>query len=215
MIRSLTKSILPLLLILSSISFTHRLRGEEKQLGKLDGAFISSLENKLKSYQNGFNFGTTILPSNPYYRGVGLYAGYNYYFTKDLSWEVIRGTYLFSIQTDLTSELADTYQVAPEKIEKVFIMVKSNVKYFLIYGKSLLSDEHINRFRLALLGGPALAFTDAGLTTNVKFMVNVGIALEVYINHTFLWTFEFQDAVSIEENWKTFPAFSLGLKKVF
>ena len=204
-----------IILISSLLLFTHSLNATNKILGELDGAKVSSLEISLPSNSNAINMATDFYPFNPYYNGIGASLGYQYYITKNSSWEVIKLTYIYSIQTDLTNQLAEKYGVAPKEIERLFFVLKSNYKYSLSYGKSLLFDEYINLFRLGLIVGPGLAFTKKGDVANTKFLANIGISIEVYISNTLLWYFEFQDSVTIESDWVTYPSFTLGLKKMF
>jgi hypothetical protein len=209
-------SINKILIIMAIIMlFTTSICATDKILGKLDGAEVSSLETSLPADRNAISLGTDLFPFNPYYNGIGVFLGYQYYITKNSSWEVIRFTYVYSIQTDLTNQLAEKYGVAPKEIERLFFVLKSNYKYYLSYGKSLLFDEYINIFRLGFIVGPGLAFTKKGDLFNTKFLANLGLSLEIYISDSLLWYFEFQDSITIEKEWITYPSFTLGLKKMF
>ncbi len=203
-----------------STFFSNTLKADETLLGTLDGSKVSAIEYSLPSDQHAFNFGTELFPFNPYYNGIGAFVSYQYHINKNLSWEMIRTTYIFSVQTDLTSQLAEKYEVAPEKIERLFWMIKSNLKYYLVYGKSLLSDEYLNHFRVAFTAGTGVAFTkDSSFLFNAKFLVNFGLSFEVYIHDSLLWGLDFQDAIvidsSILKSVLTYPSFSLFLKKMF
>ncbi len=204
-----------ILFISSLLLFTYSLKATDKIQGELDGAKVSSLEISLPSDNSAINMGTDFYPFNPYYNGIGAFLGYQYYITKNSSWEVIRFAYIYSIQTDLTNQLAEKYGVAPKEIERLFFILKSSYKYYLSYGKSLLFDEYINLFRFGIIIGPGLAFTKKGSLSNTKFLVNIGLSLEIYISKTLLWYFEFQDSATIESDWVTYPSFTLGLKKMF
>lgn len=208
------------LILFPILIFSNTLKAEDELWGSLDGSKVSAIEYSLPADQHAFNFGTELYPFNPYYNGIGAFLSYQYYLDKNLSWEVIRCTYIFSVQTDLTSQLAEKYEVAPEKIDRLFWMIKSNLKYYLVYGKSLLSDEFINHFRVAFIGGAGVAFTkDSSFLFNADFVLNLGISFEVYIHDTLLWGLDFQDAIvinsSILDSVLTYPSFSLFLKKMF
>jgi len=202
-------------IIIMILLFTIPLKATDKVLGELDGAKVSSLETSLPSDHNAINLGTDFFPFNPYYNGVGAFLGYQYYITKNSAFEIIRFTYIYSIQTDLTNQLAEKYGVAPKEIERLFLVLKSSYKYYLSYGKSLLFNEYINNFRVGFIIGPGLAFTKKGSLSHTKFLANLGIVIETYIGKSLLWYFEFQDSVTIEKDWVTYPSFTLGLKKMF
>jgi hypothetical protein len=193
----------------------------DKILGKLDGAEVSALEISLPEDSNAINVGMDFLPLNPYYNGIGAFLGYQYYITKNSSWEVIRAAYIYSIETNLTSQLADNFGVAPKTIDRLFLMIKSNYKYYLSYGKSLLFDKHINLFRVGFIAGPGLAFSKKrSIVSNENvytpsFLITLGLVVEVYTSNHLLWYVEFQNSITVKKDWVTHPSFTLGLKKMF
>ena len=201
--------------------FTINLAATDKILGSLDGTEVSALEITLPNDSQAINMGMDFFPFNPYYNGIGAFLGYQYYITKNSSWEILRATYVYSVETDVTGQLASNFGVAPKAIERLFLVLKSSYKYYLVYGKSLLADEFINHFRLGFIVGPGLALNkkiDADsndFLLSTDFLINFGLVIEVYTSDSLLWYFEFQDCITIEEDWITHPSFTLGLKKMF
>ncbi len=187
------------------------LYGNSKPYGKLDGAPISSLETNIQPHRHSIFLGMDNLPFNAYYAGLGISASYQFNFTKNFAWEIARGSYFFSVEKDLTTELAEEFRVNPERIEKVEAIVKSNIKYYFVYGKWLFLEKYIRYFRLGVLAGPAMAFT----SEEMKFLANAGLCFDLSINRHFWATFEFQDSISIEEDFETYPAFNFGMKLSF
>jgi len=179
-----------------------------------------ALETTIKPDNHGVSLGTDFMPNNPYYRGVGVHLGYQYYFNKNFSWEVLRGAYFFPIQTDLTTSLAENYNVMPKRIEKTIATAKTNFKYYFIYGKTLLFDDYIRYFRLGFIVGGGMRYSthkddDNKTKSDMTPLFNLGLSLEHYISESMLMTIEFYEAGTIKKDWETFPTFTLGFKVLF
>jgi len=196
----------------TDFSFMQEMYGSSKIMGKLDGAEVVSLETFILPDKHGLSLGMDYYPFNPYYDGLTIAGSYHYYFTKNIAWELIRGSYVvLPVQTSLTSELAEEFGVNPEKIEKLKYVLKSNFRYFFLYGKSLLFDKHIRYYRLGMIIGPGMAFT----TENTNFLANFGLGFEFYVTESVLWTFDFEDSVVVDKELETYPSFNLGFKAMF
>ncbi len=81
----------------------------------LDGVMIEAIETYPNPQDHELGLGLGIYPFNPYYTGFLINGNYQYNFSRILGWEVIGVHYAYTIQNDLTTELADKYNVNPKK----------------------------------------------------------------------------------------------------
>ncbi|OFZ16218.1 MAG: hypothetical protein A2Z20_00235 [Bdellovibrionales bacterium RBG_16_40_8] len=159
----------------------------------LDGVTVEAIEIYQNPKLQSVDFGLGIWPVNPYYNGFSLNAGYTRNFSKTYSWEVINGDYVFTIDKGLTSELAESFDVNPERIERINFLISSNLRYTHSYGKTIFLKEYIRYFRSAILAGPALLATQKGGSMNARVGINFGWRVETFINDDFSWKFELRD----------------------
>jgi outer membrane beta-barrel protein len=172
----------------------------------LDGVTIEALETYRNPKSSQLTFDLSMLPFNAYYTGFGIHGGYIWIFDKTWAWEVLNGSYVYSVEKGLTSELAQNYAVAPEKIERINFTAVSNIQYYHSYGKFILFKEYIRYFRSAfLLGGGGV------LTNNQGYVAGLlGWKFEVYVNDTFSWKLEVRDMITLQNGVTNNVAFSLG-----
>jgi len=157
----------------------------------LDGVVIEGVETYRNTRNNTFDFGLGLWPLSPYYNSFSVDVGYTHFVSKTYAWEVLRASYIYSVDKGLTSELADSYKVQPASIERLNYVLSTNLRYVLAYGKFIFFKEHIRYFRSNLVAGPTLAITSSRSTVGG----DLGINLEVYANDFFSWRFELRDTL--------------------
>ena len=177
----------------------------------LDGVKMEALETYRNPRASQFQFGISLWPLNAYYNGLSLDFGYARYFNKTYSWEVIRASYVYTIDKGLSSELADKYSVNPSKIERLNFVFSSTMQYVLAYGKYIYFKEHVRYFRSNLIAGPAIVLTNARTTVGVQ----LGIGIETYANDLFSWKAEIRDTVAAGGDNINNLAFSVGTSYAF
>lgn len=177
---------------------------EETEGKPLEGVVIEALETYAAAKNNelGFQFG--LFPFNSYFTGFSLTGFYDYRITKNIAWEILNASYIFSINTDLTSQLAQDYNVSPQTIERLQYLVSTNFLFTHTRGKMLFLDDYIRNFSSSLILGLGL------LTTNRTSEVHgvIGVAFDGMVSDTFSWRFEFRDMVTV--NGRNFAYFTLG-----
>ncbi len=159
----------------------------------LDGVQVHAVETYLNPKNHELGFGLGLYPSDSYYTGFGVNVGYTYYINKNLAVEVPNLTYLFAVDSDLTSQLATTYGVTPEQIERTSLIMTANLILIHTYGKLVFLENYIRYFRSGLIMGLGL------ITTNIqsRFAVNLGIRFDAYISDSFSWRIELRNQVAV------------------
>lgn len=162
---------------------------------KLDGVTIEAVETYLNPKQDELGIGLGYLTSNPYYMGFAFNAGYTRYFNKSFAWEIINASYFFTVDRSLTNELADSFGVEPQSIERAQFLVSSNIALVHTYGKMVFLNEYIRYFRSTVLLGFGLFNT----SVTSKFATNVGLRLDAFISNSFSWRIEVRDAITFTD----------------
>lgn len=172
----------------------------------LDGVVIEALETyrNPKVNQLGLNLG--VWPFNAYYTGFSLTGDYTYLFDKTYAWEVVQGTYLYTVDKNLTSQLAQNYGVNPIRIERINYALSSNILYYHSYGKFILLKEYIRYFRSAFLGGVGLVSTN--FQSNVA--LSLGWKFEVHVNDAYSWNVDIRDLMTFSGEITNNVAFNFG-----
>jgi outer membrane beta-barrel protein len=172
----------------------------------LDGVLIDAVETYINPKSSQLTFDLGFWPFNAYYTGFSLNVGYTKYFNKTIAWEVLNGSYLYSVDKNLTSQLAETYGVNPEQIERLNFALSSSLIYVHSYGKFIFLKEYIRYFRSGFLGGLGL------LATNKKSDVAIGLGwrFEVYVNDSVSWKLELRDLIALNNDFTNNAAFTLG-----
>ena len=158
-------------------------------LHPLDGVNIEAVETYQNPKKQQIDFGLAVLPLDPYYNGFAIDLGYNYYFGKTYSWQILDVNYIYSVNKGLTSQLAQTYGVNPKSIERLTFIVSSNIQYVHAYGKFVFMKEVIRYFRSSVVFGPAY------VTSNKRGTVgfNLGWRFETFVNDDFSWILQIRD----------------------
>lgn len=168
---------------------------EEEKIGEkpLDGITIEALETYLNPKKHQLDFGLGLWPLNPYFNGFSVDVGYNIVFSRTSTWEVLRGSYVYTVNKGLTSELADNYNVDPKsQIERPDFILSTDYKYTISYGKFILNQTHIRYFRSHLIAGVAYAHTNK----NQVLGIDLGWGVETFVNDDFSWKFELRDYIA-------------------
>ncbi len=172
----------------------------------LDGVYVEALQTYSNPRNSHFGFDFGVWPLNPYYNGFSLDANYTYYFNKDRGWEIFNMSYLYTVDTGLTTELADSYKVDPKTIERVNFILSSNYLLTLAYGKFIFFQDNIRYFRSNLIIGPALIATNQGTDFGVCF----GWGFETFVNDRISWKLGIRDNYAIGNNHPNNLAFTVG-----
>lgn len=155
----------------------------------LDGVNVEAVETYLNPKSQQLDFGLALLPLDPYYNGFSINVAYRRHFGERYAWRVVNLNYVYGVNTDLTSQLAQRYGVQPKAIERLSFIISSDFEWTLAYGKLVLFRKYIRYFRAALAGGPAFATTNKRATVGV----NAAVRLETFVNEDFSWSFELRD----------------------
>lgn len=162
---------------------------EKNGVKPMDGVIIDAVETYQNPKSQQADFGLGVWPLNPYYMGFSLDAGYTYYYNKTYSWEVLHADYIYTVDSGLTSQLAENYGVNPEQIDRLNLLISTNLQYAHAYGKFIFLKEYIRYFRASFLGGPAFLVTNKEATVGL----GVGYRLETFVNDKFSWKLEARD----------------------
>lgn len=184
--------------------FTAARADEEIKTPTLDGVTVDAVE----SYKNPRNLelgiGGGIFPFDPYYMGFSLNAGLTYYFSTSFAWEIVGGSYAFSVEKGLTSQLADRYGVNPDVIEKLEYAVATNLILIPTYGKAVIFKSFLQHFRSSFLLGGGLIKTSLSSFP----AISVAYRSDVYVSDAFSWRLEVRDYFA--SGGKQFLSFNLG-----
>ena len=172
----------------------------------LDGVLIEALETYKNPKSNEVAFGLGLYPFDPFFNGFAFGLGYTHYFNKEFAWEVVQGQYVYAVQGDLSSQLAETYAVNPDQLETMDFAGSTNLHYIHSYGKLVFMEDYIEYFRSGVLGGVGF------VNTNERFMValSLGAKVEFFVNDTFSWKVEVRDLMTFDGGVENFVSFNIG-----
>ena len=159
----------------------------------MDGVYVEALQSYSNPRQSQFGFDFGIWPVQPYYNGFSLGMNYTYYFDKNHGWEVFNAAYLYTVDTGLTTELADRYGLQPNAIQRVNFIISSNYLLTLAYGKFIFFGNNIRYFRSNLILGPALISTNQGANIGAC----LGWGFETFVSDRTSWTLSVRDNYAI------------------
>jgi outer membrane beta-barrel protein len=181
------------LLLLSLSPFLAHAAEEKVGERPLDGVSIEALETYQNPKGHQLDFGLGVWPLNPYFNGYSVDVGYNHIFNRTYSWEILRASYIYTVDKGLVAELANTYGQDPKNtIERPDFIVSSDFKYEIAYGKFIFANKYIRYFRSQLIAGPAFAHTNKGQV----FGGDLGWGFEAHVNDNFSWKFEIRDYIA-------------------
>ncbi len=167
---------------------------EKRPPERLDAVKIQAVETFSNPRSHEISFGVGILPLDAYYFGFGVSGGYTYYLNQNIGWEVLNLGYVFSVQKDLTSQLADKFGAKPETIEKLEYLVASSLVFTFAQGKSVLFGEYLQRVRSSLFIGPGFVKTSQAS----KVAANLGARFDTFIGDSLTWRLEVRDHVTLD-----------------
>jgi outer membrane beta-barrel protein len=171
----------------------------------LDGVYIQAVETYINPRKHEIAFGVGMFPLDAYYNGFSGNIGYTHYLGNTLAWEVLNGSMVFSVQKDLTSQLAAKYGVNPERIEKLEYVASTGLVYTFTYGKSVLFKKILQYSRSGLIVGMGMVKT----SVQSRIAAMLGLRFDGHINDTFSWRLEVRDNITVT-GVNHFPSFSLG-----
>lgn len=173
---------------------------------RLDGVTVEAVETYVHPKNHDISISFGYYPFNSYYNGFMLNAGYTYYLSSNVAWEVVHGSYAFTTNKKLSNELAESFGVNPQSIERVEYMASTNLVYVPAYGKFVLFGSSIHYFRAGFLLGGGLVTTNR----RSRFGVNVGLQFETYVNPSFSWRIGVRDLIALTGETDNFVSFTLG-----
>ncbi len=212
----MTRSLIKIPILLAFIGFwSPQTLGVPKELEDkfgprpLDGVYIESVEiySIPKAKSIGFSFG--LWPVQPYYNGFSLNVDFTSYLSKNLAWELLNVSYLYNVQTSLTSDLAENYAVNPQEIEKSNFILGSNLRSTIAYGKFVFFGDYIRYFRSSIIFGPAVISTVSS-ASKTRFGLTLGWGFETFLKDSLSWRFEIKDVYAIGAAYPNNLAFTLG-----
>src|SRR3989339_310837 len=159
----------------------------------MDGVPIEAIEIFPSSTNQECAFGFVIYPFSPYYHALGIDGSYNYAFSKTWSWEVVSGSYLFTVDKSLSAELAEDFGVSPKRIDKLNSVISSNVRYVSAFGKTVFLEKYIQSYRGAFL----LGIGNVTTSLHSKLAIHFGLHFDFYVNKRYSWKMELSDYVAI------------------
>lgn len=173
---------------------------------RLDGVEVEAIETYVnpKTHEIGISLG--LYPFNPYYNAFSIAGSYSYYFSRYVAWEVFQAALAFTVDKNLTAQLADLHTVNPQTIERLQLLASSNLVWVPIYGKFVLTKSVIQYFRVSLLAGVALASTSIQSSVGIS----LGTRFETYINDSFSWRIEIRDIITLTSSPTNYLVFGLG-----
>ena len=189
-------------------------KGPDEKFGErpLDGVRIEALETYQNPKNNQIDFGLGVWPLNPYFNGFSVDLGYNQVFNRSYAWEILRASYVYTVDKGLTSELADDYRVDPKtQIERPDFVLSTDLKYVLAYGKFIFFKKYIRYFRSQVIAGPAYIHTNK----KQEFGGDLGWGFEAYVNESFSWKFEIRDYIASVGSTDNNVLFSIGTGYAF
>jgi len=171
----------------------------------LDGVTVEAVETYRNPKSLELAAGAGIFPLDPYYMGFGLNGGLTYYLSTSFAWEIIGGSYAFSVQKDLTAQLAKDYGVNPDVIEKLEYTVSSNLVLIPSYGKSVIFRSFLQSFRTAFFAGGGLVKTSVSSFP----AVSIGFRSDSYLTEAFSWRWEVRDYIAVKDG-KNYLSINVG-----
>lgn len=171
----------------------------------LDGVTVEAVETYRNPRSLELAAGAGIYPLDPFYTGFSLNGGLTYYISTSFAWEILGGSYAFSVVKELTSQLARDYGANPATIEKLEYALSSNLVLVPSYGKTVLFRSFLQNFRSSFFAGGGLVKT----TLASLPCVSVGFRTDTYITDAFSWRWEIRDYYAVKDA-KHFVSINVG-----
>ena len=172
----------------------------------VDGVYVEAVQSYIPPKHNQFGLDFGLWPLNPYYNGFSIDLNYTYHFSKDSAWEIVNLSYVYTVDSSLTQELASNYAVSPKAIERLDSVISSNYNWNILYGKFAFLSNNIRYFRSGLLAGPALIVT----SSKANIGACIGWSIETFVNEKMAWKFQIRDNYAFGNDHPNNLAFLLG-----
>ncbi len=118
------------------------------------------------------------LPLDAFAKGYTLSGRYTLHFTDFHAWEIAGGMYAFNVDTGLTGALREKFNVQPEKLPQLQVLVDTNYVMTPLYGKFVLFNQMIVYQELSLMAGATVTrWTDGSFRPGP----DVGAAIRFFI----------------------------------
>lgn len=173
----------------------------------LDASPVRSVERVVFPGAHEVGLGAGIYPFDPFFFGFTASADYTYWFSGDWAWEILHGTYVFSVDKNLTIDLADNYQVNPQEIIRLQYLADTNLQYAFAYGKSIFGGTVIRYFRASALGG----FGVLRVSDLTRPAAAMGVKIDLYVTRTVSMRVEVRNSTALSGGFSSYPRFELGV----
>lgn len=190
--RAKCNRIIAFLIGLIAIGAEHAAYAAKSKPGSLDGATVYTIENFRQVGNSQASVAYGLYPMDAFFTSFDIGAAYSYFFTDNMGWEVLRFSYFFNSQTDVTQQLADKFSVNPQKIDTPKNSLSSSFLYTLSYGKQLFLNRYFfyNRY-IAILGIGQLNSEQQS-----SYMGVLGLRGDFAVDESFSWTIDARYNVS-------------------
>ena len=173
---------------------------EEKKLSEvpLDGVYMEAVETYLLPKKNQLGLGVGYWPTNAFYDGFGVNLSLQNQISRRWAWEVLKGTFLMTVDKSLTNNLAENFGVAPREIERINYVAQTSLVHYGAYGKFIFKNEFVRYFRMGLTFGAGMI----GYDERSEFVPTLGAKMEVYGSNRFSWVATLQNYLSLQDGFE-------------
>lgn len=171
----------------------------------LDGVRIEAVELSPNRSNHEISLGVGLYPFNAYYNALTINANYQHNLDRFWSWEIASIQSAFAFDKGLTTELAERFNVNPERIDRLRLTLSSQMFYTLAHGKVVLTQDHIRYFRLSASGGLGLVST----SQSNGAALTLGVRIEAVSSESFSWRLDIRDAF-VFSGFNQYVTFTIG-----
>jgi hypothetical protein len=172
----------------------------------MDGVIVEAIETYVNPKKHSVALGLALYPFNSYYNAFGITPSYTHQFSDSFGWEVLNFGFFSTVDKGLTTELADSFGVNPQVIDRLKFTLASHLLFTAAYGKVVLFSSNIRYFRLAPMVGGAYI----GTKLISGFGPSFGARLDFSLTDTFQWRFEVKNSMIVTNGVTNFVTFTLG-----
>lgn len=172
-------SLLLILTLLSSNLFlSSAFADEEEDIFAIPKTY--AVQNRRFKLGNQYSAHLGYLPMDSFTKGVVFGASYTKYFSDFTGWEVINANYVFSMSTDLKSQLINEFKADPGMIPDFpEWYMTSNIVFTPIYNKNLFFNKSVIWGDITFVAGPGIgSFKNDG----IKPLINGGAVLRFFLD---------------------------------
>jgi outer membrane beta-barrel protein len=170
-----------------------------------DAEHVFAIQKKMYHRYHELGLDAGYIPDDDFFEvfPVGLY--YNYNFNDLITWQVVRGHWMFTAEKDLKEDLENDFGATPSKFFEPEYAVHSNFMIRPLYGKSAFRNRRIiNHETYLYLGGGFVGydkrFSDGSSETDIAPSISLGIGQKIFLNEKFCLNVEVRDWINFRDN---------------